>query len=79
MPFIVQKNIVNRLVGEFTIPHAKLEAVGLGFHDPIVGNNSIAARAQNRRVELVLATSVQGELVINKKQEIAQVLANRAD
>ncbi len=47
-------NVVRLLEDKVGIKPAKLEAVGLGEHQPIASNETKQGRAQNRRIEIAL-------------------------
>ena len=65
-------NVVRFLQDEAGIDAGSLEAVGLGEHHPLAGNNTPAGRSQNRRIEIVLfprVGSLTQELAGPKKKE----------
>jgi len=46
--------VLERLVSEYDIPRAQLEAEGMGYLSPIAPNQTDAGREANRRVEVIL-------------------------
>tara|TARA_R110001592_G_C12662621_1_gene702650 strand:- start:137 stop:514 length:378 start_codon:yes stop_codon:yes gene_type:complete len=47
------------LIDEFGIPAARLTAQGFGESRPVASNDTPAGRAQNRRVQSVISTTLQ--------------------
>lgn len=50
------KSVENFLVSQGTLSADKVEAVGMGFEEPVGNNDTAAGRAQNRRIDLVIET-----------------------
>ncbi|UCF84462.1 MAG: OmpA family protein [Desulfobacteraceae bacterium] len=52
-------SVVNHLQNELGLDPANLEAVGRSFYEPIASNETAEGRAQNRRVNIIIAPKVE--------------------
>jgi chemotaxis protein MotB len=52
-------SVVNHLQNELGLDPANLEAVGRSFYEPIASNETQEGRAQNRRVNIIIAPKVE--------------------
>ena len=50
-------SVMDRLVNDFAVNPAQLEAEGIGYLSPIASNQSDDGRTQNRRVEAILVST----------------------
>lgn len=63
--------VITRLASAHDIDDIDLQALGLGSHAPVAANLSGEGRAENRRVELVLASSLEGEVALEKSKSLS--------
>ncbi|GKY88784.1 OmpA family protein [Sinisalibacter aestuarii] len=50
-------SVMDRLIGEYGVPAAQLEAEGIGYLAPIASNQTDEGRTRNRRVEAILIST----------------------
>jgi chemotaxis protein MotB len=70
-------NVVRFLEERAQVPAERLVASGHGEHQPIARNNTLAGRARNRRIEILLTPALAPRRVARDKLEAAATASRR--